>query len=230
MKYQLNVAFKDDDVSNLNQNGYSVAIAKPTGDNTSNKVVWLAYKPIKYANITWEENYGIFESDTTLENNAVIITSTEKIPAEMGKYYSFNNNEFTLTDRTGKAGSFVIRNEQRDSKGKTFGLEQSAMIGTNLQANKPLCAEYVLHDFNYTATPLTKVYIWIQKTAKSGLVLESIDSDYFICEFGDTTSTISIVYDGVSNSFAPAPSPKNSDVNLGARFRLVKNIPLVKEM
>jgi hypothetical protein len=92
--YKLRLHFNPNDLRLLISNGYNVAIVKDVGDlNFNPPVAWLAFRPREDTLVTWEEEYGIYSSLTTIEPGASIqILSTTGIPASQGKIYELNSS------------------------------------------------------------------------------------------------------------------------------------------
>ena len=70
--FTLNTAFTSADLERLHSTGTNVVVAKPSQDTVVPNVAWVVYRPLIDNRMTWEEEYGIYASNTDLINGATL--------------------------------------------------------------------------------------------------------------------------------------------------------------
>lgn len=202
--FTLNTFFSDTDLERFNTTGTNIVVAKPSADGKPN-VAWNVYRPLRQNCMSWEENYGIYASNTEIQNGAFLCQlSPSDYPAAIDKMYTFlSSGHFSTPNPGGEKGSYSILN-QYDNLPKgylTMGLYQNATVDGEQRVGNAVSAAPVLYNSTAKITPYTIVYLWTQSGIKSNTVVTTVTSEMTQVTFGGTTTNISLVYDPTSGKF-----------------------------
>lgn len=198
-KYELELAFDPDVLETVKESGQQIKIAKPVKGESPN-VIWLSVDAFQSNVITWEEECGIYVSDTGIQHGAHIRKISEvEFPAADAACYTFTNNHVFDGPSTGRNipdGTYAAYNEVDYEKypSLTFGLTQSAMVNKKPQERKPLSATSVLSKQLIEITPLTEVYIWLQAEFTSETIISKVSGNHSKAQFGGGVTHLSMKY------------------------------------
>jgi hypothetical protein len=218
--YKLRLHFNQNDLRVLISNGYSVAIAKYLEDPFNPSVAWLAFRPRADNVVTWEEEYGIYSSQTTIEPGARIeIRSTTGVPASRGKVYVLNSSGKFDPPQDGGPGApadmYLVRNEY-DNPGHplAFGLYQSANVdGAPLDRNVASVVRAPYPFFaRLTASP--SLFLMVLR-GESGTVLRNDLPGRTLARFGSDTEA-SFTFNLNEGYFEPSGGRPKEDASTGA--------------
>lgn len=217
VSFNLNTAFTDQDLQRFLASGSNVVVAKPNGGGAPN-VAWLVYRPLIANSITWEEQYGIYASNTDIARGGAVLNQMSKseFPAIDGKTYGLNPaGSFTAPQSGGASGSYYAVNEYRNDKGYlTFGLFQNATVNGDEATGNAVSAAPVLYLSTAEMTPFTTVYLWIQSQVVSNTVITTVTSPMTKVTFGGSVTTISLKYDASKGTFITAGDSEAESVQL----------------
>lgn len=215
MQYTLNLEINANDLKNIKAAGQNVILAKPaqsSGGASAPNVVWLAFSPFEGNQITWEETYGIYASNTQefSDGTTIMKISETDFPAQDQAYYNFTSSAVFDGPHTGSGaptkGSYQANNQMPNSQYPklTFGLEQAAAINGNGITPHPVNAALVLSQETAIFTPYTTVYVWLQANIQSSTVLTVIKSNMAKVLFGGDVTEQTLKYDPAAGVFVPA--------------------------
>lgn len=208
--YELKIAFTNEQLQVLYTTGSNVIVAKPT-DGTAPNVAWQVFRPLQGNTLTWQEEYGIYASTSSVTNGAVLSQlSSVPVGAAMNKLYTLEPSGIISGPASGGyPDSFSLTNKY-DKDYMTVGLYQNATVnGTDIMGNA-LSAAPVLKASTAVMTPYTTVYIWLQSQVKSNTVVTNVTSPMTKITFGGGTNTVSVAYDSDSGKFLPSSNAKLS--------------------
>jgi hypothetical protein len=208
-KYTLNTSFTQETLRVMRATGANVVVAKSSDAPTPPNVAWVVFHPFENNQLEWEEEYGIYASNTDLVNGALITKmSQSEFPAQDGKIYEFTPNGFFGPPSPGGVpGSFTSINAYKDPyTGKaylTFGLFQDADINGARAKALPVSAAVVPYAQKVTMTPCTTIYLWLQSQVQSGSVLTTVSSPMTKVRFDGSITELSLAYDAETGKFIP---------------------------
>ncbi|WP_410671654.1 hypothetical protein [Amycolatopsis sp. cmx-4-68] len=219
VSFNLNTAFTEQDLQRFFASGSNVVVAKPNGGGAPN-VAWLVYRPLINNTITWEEQYGIYASNTDIARGGAVLNQISKseFPAVGGKTYSLNPaGSFTAPQSGGGArGSYYAVNEyDNDKKYLTFGLYQNATVNGDPAMGNAVSAAPVLYLSTAEMTPFTTVYLWIQSQVVSNTVITTVTSPMSHATFGGSVTSVSLDYDPSTGTFITAGDTDAESIQLG---------------
>lgn len=192
--YKLNIALTPEQLDLLA--GSQIAIAKSGAEKPN--VVWQALRPIEELTMTWEENYGIYATETELKGGAKIVsTARVKGDAINGEEYALVKNGFFVPQQNvGDPSSYFGRNQYTEETPMGFGLTQTAELtgsGTALPPN-PISYASVLPGNLATMTPFTTLYVWIQSSVLGGSVVTQVTSPQLVVPYGGGVNEHELIY------------------------------------
>lgn len=222
--YTLTLNVAPSDLRNIKLANQRIALAKPVADRAGNiqlNVIWLSIDPFEATTIEWSEEYWIYASTSVVQAGTPIRKISETVGAASdGGYYAFDSSttfrEFQKTSSIA-GGTYSAKNLVPHSQYPmlTFGLAQSALIGSQEVSGNPISATSVLSLQDVDMTPLTHVYIWLQSYARSNTIITSVTGNRAVAQFGDGVTDISLDYDPYKGVFVGNGStidqPANSD-------------------
>lgn len=208
MDYTLQLMIDPADLEILKAAQQNIIIAKPVGGGSPN-VAWLTIDPFSENTIMWEEVYGLYASNTSVQAGARIYKVGTVPLADDGKTYPFKaTNTFGLPSALPPVpnGTFAINNLNDNPLYPflTFGLTQSATVGPVPVKNAPISAAVVPMMQSVALTPLTSVWVWLESNLMSGTVITQVTSKRSIATFGDGITTITLKYSRSKGYFEPA--------------------------
>lgn len=184
-----------------------IMLAKPVGGGSPN-VIWQSFDPFASNSVTWDEEFGLYASDTQLQNGATIRKMTAQEPAAEASYYTFTSGatfEGPYVDPRVGAGQYAAQNSMPNSSYPvlTFGLTQAANVNGTAVAGNPLNAVLVLPNNFVTFTPITTVYVWLESNQASSTVITNIQSNHTVTTYSGGITTRDLVYDPNLGIFVP---------------------------
>ncbi len=205
--YTLNTEFTNQDLERFYMSGTNVIIAKETAGGTHN-IAWVVFRPLQKNTVQWDDNYGIYASNTDLMNGVVVNQmATTGIPAVIEKTYDFGpNGIFGPPTSPGSPNAYTAGNHFNNlPKGYlTMGLTQDAAVnGTHVTGNVA-SATVVLFNSSAVLAPGTTIKIWAQSQVVSNTVITTITSPVTQVTFGGGITDIDLKYDPQSGKFIPS--------------------------
>jgi hypothetical protein len=223
--YSLEMSFTQADLDRFYATGTNIVIAKPNDGGQPN-VAWVVYRPQIGNTVTWEENYGIYISNTDIVNGTRLTQwSTTPYPAVAAKLYTLSPaGGIVGPSAGGSPGSYTLDNEYNNlPKGDwTVGLFQDAVVNGETLKGNAVSAAPVLYQSTATMTPYTTVYLWTQSQVISSTVVTSVTSAMTKVEFGGSVTMMSLQYDSSTGTFIPAPQAREA---LAGGVRLAQLLP-----
>jgi hypothetical protein len=212
--YNLHTLFTEQDLQRFLASGSNVVVAKPNNGGAPN-VAWVVFRPLINNSMSWEDNYGIYASNTDLISGGVLNQmSKTAYPAVPDKVYELApTGAFVGPGSAGPAGSYTAVNAYNNlPKGYlTFGLYQNAEVNGNQAVGNAVSAAPVIYNSTATITPFTTVYLWIQSQVVSNSVITTVTSPQTAVRFGGSITNVSLAYDANSGKFIAAPSTTLAD-------------------
>jgi hypothetical protein len=203
--YSLSTSFSEEDLRRFYTTGTNIVVAKPAAGGVPN-VSWIVYRPLKENFISWEEQYGIYASNSDIVNGAYLsqISSTS-IPAAIEKLYTLQpDGVLSPPGPGGQSDSYAVVNEYNNLLEKgymTIGLYQNANVDGQSITKNAVSAAQVVYKSTAVMTPYTTVYLWTQSQVKSNTVVTNVTSEMTKVTFGGGTSTVSLQYDSNTGTF-----------------------------
>lgn len=215
--YTLQLLIDDQDLITLKAAQLNIILAKPVGSASSMpNVIWQSFDPFIDNTVSWTENYGIYASNTVVQNGAAITKLSSVNPAQDGSYYSFASSAtFNGPFRDQGApdtGTYQVNNDMPAAQypSLVFGLLQSATINNVVTPSRPLNAQVVPAAFFADFTPLTTVYAWLQASILSETVITQVTSRSTKVTFGGSVNSQVLKYDRKAGMFLPYIPETNS--------------------
>lgn len=195
--YQLTIELTSKQLDAFGETESRIAIAKTEG-GSSPSVVWQSLRPIEELTMTWEENYGIYATETEMKGGAKIVsTARTKGNAVKGEEYALAKNGFFVAqENPGNPGSYYATNlYTSNERPMGFGLTQAAetSAGGALPVN-PISYAPVLPLSKAAMTPHTTLNIWLQSSVLGGSVVTEITGPQTKLEFGGKNTEYSLIY------------------------------------
>ncbi|SHM41780.1 hypothetical protein SAMN05444266_10820 [Chitinophaga jiangningensis] len=202
--YSLNVGFTNDQLQVLYATGTNVVVAKPSGSGNPN-VAWQVFKPLMANQLSWDEQYGLYASTSSVTNGATLSQmSNVPVGAAMNKLYTLQDSGVISGPASGgQPNAFSLLNTYSSKDYMTVGLYQNANVnGVDILGNA-ISAVPVLKMSTAVMTPYTTVYIWLQSQVKSNSVVTTVTSPMTQLNYGGGINSISVAYDSDSGKFLP---------------------------
>lgn len=200
--YTLNLNINQSDLENLTSSGSNIVVGKQIG---AQNVAWIVFRPLSVNSVSWVEEYGIYVSNTPLQDGATIVQMSN-IPATPGTKYVLSTSGTLIAQGSGApAGSYSVSNQNyATGSSSTVGLSQSASVnGSQLKGNAA-SATTVLLQTTTVISPSPSVVVWVQGGIQSSTVVTSISASQIKVSFAGGVTQASLVYDGNSGIFRPA--------------------------
>lgn len=204
--YTLQIGFTPEELSVLNTSGTNVAIAKPTAGGQPN-VAWIVFQPMVSNTISWVEQYGIYVSNTAIENDRIIapLAATQPGTASGKMYTASSSGRIYTSGAEGMPDAFSLTNS--DTTGPyslTAGLCQGLTInGTVFPANI-VSAQPLMPASTVAMIPGVTLFIWLQSGVKSGMVSPPVTSLVTRISYTGGVREMSVQYDAASGKFIPS--------------------------
>jgi hypothetical protein len=206
--YSLLTSFTDDDLDRFHASGSNVVVAKPNNGGDPN-VAWVVFRPLSGNSMSWEDNYGIYASNTDLTAAGTVLHQMSKtpFPAVPAKVYELTpSGVFAGPGLNGSAGSYKAVNSYNNlPKGYlTFGLYQDSEVNGSQVGGNAVSATPVIYNSQAVITPFTTIYLWIASQVVSNSVITIVTSPQTKVTFGGSVFDVSLAYDAGSGTFIPA--------------------------
>lgn len=202
--YVLQTSFTKEDLDRFHASGSNVVVAKPNGGGAPN-VAWVVYRALQENTMTWEEQYGIYASNSDIVNGATLTQmSRTEFPAVEAMNYPLNPAGFFGPPESGGAqGSYFATNGYNNlPKGLlTMGLYQNATVNGTPVSASAVSAAPVLYNSTMQVTPFTTLYLWTQSQVMSNSVVTNVTSPQTMVTFGGSVRSLSLRYDAESGTF-----------------------------
>ncbi|HYG64983.1 MAG TPA: hypothetical protein VEL74_20540 [Thermoanaerobaculia bacterium] len=206
--FTLNTTFDQSALSMLYATGSNVVVAKPSSSGGTPNVAWVVYRPMPDNVMTWEEQYGIYASTSSIQNGAKLKQmSATPFPAGAGKVYTLqSDSNFSSPQSGGTANSYTAINQYDNLAPNgpgwlTFGLFQNATVNQSALSGNAVSAAGVPFQSTAVMTPYTTVYIWTQSQVVSNTVVTLVTSTMTSVKFGGSVTEISLQYDQTTGGF-----------------------------
>jgi len=189
--YSLKALIDDNLVKQFNQNNQKVVIVKEAPKNSS-PVAWVTFSPFEINTVSWEENYGVYASNTIMEDKAKIEKSSFS-PASEKQGDSFTSGSISPqeADKDLASNTYEVKNAMMEPSQLTFSLAQD-VEANDVSEGSSINAVQIM--FNEPITPHDKVSIFIKSDLDDGMVIPLIDDQALQLDFGNQTEII-IKYD-----------------------------------
>jgi hypothetical protein len=218
--FTLNTAFDQNSLNIFYQTGTNVVVAKPSSSGGTPNVAWVVFRPLPANSMTWQEQYGIYASTSSIQNGATLIQmSATSFPAGSGQMYTLSPaGVFTGPTSGGAANTYTASNQYNNlpSPGYlTFGLYQNATVNNTSLIGNAVSAAPVMYQSTAVMTPYTTIYIWTQSQVQSNTVVTVVTSVTTQVTFGGTVSEVSLQYDPTTGGFVTTGTNLQLDESSG---------------
>lgn len=205
MQFTLNLLFDQADLRVIRDAGENVQIAKPV-NGAQTDVVWIAFDPFEANTVTWDEEYGLYVSNSSQEHGATIVKLSESgFPAASQTFYSLESDAtfHGPADKSAPEGAYGVENKMPAAQypALTFGLTQSAIVNGNRIEFKPLNAQPVPAMQNATFTPLTTLYVWLDEQLETSTMITHVYADQTKVVFGGAVTDQTLRYQNSAGRF-----------------------------
>ena len=140
-------------------------------------VAWVAFQPDTSNNLSWQEEYYLYEANVILEAGVTISQKTvSDSPVEAQYVYPFHDNTFQSPTSGGAPGQYSVRNLEPDTTDRAFGLAQEVTVGGTTTVS-PINAMRVIKNETATFEPYETVSIFLSGVTDNGTVIASVVSD-----------------------------------------------------
>jgi hypothetical protein len=196
MSYKLTIDLTPEQLEAFGNTGSQIAIAKSAESPPT--VVWQSLRPIEELVMTWEENYGIYATETEFKGGAKIIsTARVKGTAVNGEEYALvKNGFFVAQENPGNPKSYYARNlYSAENKSMGFGLTQMAELSSGLVLPpNPVSYAPVLFESMASMTPYTTLYVWVESKVQGGSVVTEVTGPQLPVPYGNGVNEHVLVY------------------------------------
>ncbi len=202
--FTLNVEFNSSDLSTILAAKERVVILK-TPVIAEQSVVWVAFSPFEANEVSWEDDYAVYASQSETLNGAVIKRMAEQ-QAEPQMWYPFKEGAFGPPVKAANIGpgEYGIRNQQFDVPALTFGMAQAAQVNGEVVHYQPLNAQTVLRGQEAVFTPEDSIAVALMARVESGFVISEVSGTPIVLKFGGGVVSATIKYDGETGRFVAA--------------------------
>lgn len=197
-QFQLNIQFTTADVHQINAVNQKVVLVKEVGGASGSTVAWITFSPFENNQISWEEEYGVYASTSSVEAGAEIIKTSAVNPAADAVIYPFETGAFDSPTGNIGANNYAIENET--SQTLTFGLAQSVTANGSIFAANPLNAVQVLTNEQAKFTPIEKVKVFLHGEFNNGVIITNITSSALELDL-TVNPSMTIHYDSTQGRF-----------------------------
>ncbi|KUZ65821.1 hypothetical protein WI36_26060 [Burkholderia ubonensis] len=203
MDYQINISISSKGLDTIYDSGLFVTLVKSVISNPISggnlPVAWVAFQPLHENQVSWEEQYTMYATTTTLQAGATIkMTSQTDTQIQPGWIYTFERGKFSEA-QGGDPGTFNLRNQQ--STGSfSFGLAQPVLIN-NVQTSSPLNAVPVPYNVNATFTPIQKLSLFLSSYSNNGSVITAVASNALNITLTSTSPQANVGFNDQTNTF-----------------------------
>ncbi len=198
--YSLNINIDPAGLSAIFSANQLVTLVKSVGSTPSaaGSVAWVSFHPFENNIVSWNENYLIYGTTTSLQSGAqIVMTSQTATPVQTGFTYTFEQGQFT-GGPGGQSGSFNVVNNLMN--GINFGLAQTAIVN-GLSTLAPLNAVPVNIDETASFTPIETVSIFLSSFENNGVVISQVAGNALAVELTSASPSASIGFKDATNTF-----------------------------
>jgi hypothetical protein len=185
--YSLTIQFTGQDAQAINSANQQVVLVKSVSGTNGTPVAWVTFSPFENNVITWDDNYGVYASTTSVEGGALIVKSSTVNPATMNEIYPFESGAFDNPIQ-GTVNTYGIKNLSPVTY--TFGLAQSVTANSNSFDANPMNAAPVLPQETATFTPIETVQVFLGAQISNGAVITNITSGALTVELSNNPQAI----------------------------------------
>eukprot|EP01132_Coremiostelium_polycephalum_P004089 gene4089-5117_t len=176
-----------------------VTIVKHFSDyDNDSKVVWIAFKPFQNNSVTWEEEYGVYASSTTIVNGATIERLSTRDSVLPDNEYPFLPAGYFGDQDGNNVNGYGIVNQYSETL--TFGLCQKGLVNGE-EVISELNAVSVPANEQVVFTPSVSLSIFAAAHIDSGSVISYISSKSCQLNFGHGEFEKIVKYDSHNNVF-----------------------------
>jgi len=211
-KYNLKINFTEEDLKYIKGTGKKVVIVKESDDDNHcmamkaasefvTDVAWVTCNPRMSINVSWEDTYFVYASDTKIQNGATIETISNKAAEPKTRLYTFTKDGYFEDEPYGNAPvntAYYVKNICGETE--TFGLAQSAKVSSTVYSVNPINAISMLDNDSGYFIPVEKVKVFLSANADNGKVISVIQSDVLVVDLTVENSQ-SISYDKDTGKF-----------------------------
>ncbi|MBL4705322.1 MAG: hypothetical protein JKY54_12430 [Flavobacteriales bacterium] len=200
--YNLRISISQKDLKQLHASGTKIAIGKSNGTAPPN-VVWQSFKPLSNNSISWNEEYGIYTSDTPIQNGATIrkISDTGREVQEGELYTADEHGSIVGPSSNGLQKAYHIQNNSK-IQDLTVGLTQNAHVnGVQISANVVSAVSDSISSVAVLSHD-TSVYIWLDSLANPNTIVSNIPVSVTKLSFPQGTSSLAVIYNSATGKFS----------------------------
>lgn len=201
--YQLKISLTSPQLEGLNHANSYIAVAKPSeGGNPT--VVWQSIRPNKAISMTWEEQYGIYASESRVSAGATIdsVSSTDGMAVKGKGYRLLPSGVFVGPEGELSPNSYHAKNLYSEpNQSLIMGLYQPAEVGSTLIPGNPVSYAPVGRGAEAIMTPYTTLYVWTQSEVKSKTFLTEVVSAKTKVVFGGSVTSVELEYESEEGIF-----------------------------
>lgn len=200
--YALKIALTRAQLEGFYESKSRIAVAKSSeGDDA--RVIWQALRPIQFIEMTWEEHYGIYASETEASHGAVIESLAWQDDAAKGKRYTLEpSGIFSVPEAAKSAHSYYAKNLfSEPNQTLLMGLYQAATLGGVLLPGKPISYASIPRAGEAMMTPYTNIYVWLESEVLGGTVVTEITNPRTKVKFGGGLSDVELEYNSADGEF-----------------------------
>jgi len=203
--YTLNISFDKSGLDSIHAAQEKVTITKATGSTVgSSPVVWICFKPGLNNTITWQENYGLYSSNTQVQSGATISIESTADNAQIGDLrYPFNASYYfgpPITDTSAPATYSLVNHSGSTF---TFGLLQQVTVnGTT--TSEIINAASVPNGQNADFSPQVILNVSVSATLNNGVVVTNLSNIPYTVVYNPSATSHSITYQSLTNIFIPS--------------------------
>jgi len=169
----------------------------------SSQVVWVCFKPALVNTITWQENYGLYASNTQVQNGATISIESSVDNAQTGDLrYPFNASNYfdpPITDTSAPAAYSLVNNSGSTF---TFGLLQQVTVN-GATTSQIINAATVPNGQRADFSPQVTLSIGVSGSLNNGVVVSNISSIPYTAQYNPAATSHSIAYQSLNSLFIP---------------------------
>jgi hypothetical protein len=206
MQYEIDLAIDSASLGKIFAAGQSVTLVKSAlvGSAVANgnlPVAWISFQPQQQNNVSWEEDYLIYATQTQLQAGAqIVMSSVTASPVQDQILYQLQSGAFTPILGQGSHGTFDAENQMQSTALMSFGLAQSATINGK-QSVSPLNAIPVLYNQEVTFTPIEQVSVFLSSINNNGVVISQVASTALDVILTSQTPKATVTFNSATNTF-----------------------------
>ncbi|EGG25292.1 hypothetical protein DFA_03541 [Cavenderia fasciculata] len=202
--YSLQFSFTQAGLAALASSQEKVCVVKSVNGKVSN-VVWVTFKPFLNNTLQWQELYGLYASNTQIQNGATISRISTLKSVSKTHQYPFNNAGFFDQANGTSVKSYGLVNNYGEPL--TFGLTQTAVINGK-EVDSELNATTVLNNQSAEYTPIVTLSVYVAASFNNGSVISDISGQALTLTYTSDTNK-SVFFDDSSSMFVEGSIPLN---------------------